>query len=69
LRRIRWLTRTYDLQWLVDQESADETSLSILSSNQLQELLVKLERAHQCIVEGIGFDEAGLVKPMIVEPR
>jgi len=36
---------------------------------QIEHLLSMMERAHACVVEGIGFDEAGLVKPLLTDPR
>lgn len=31
------------------------------------EILRQLERAHECVLEGIGFDEAGLVRSLLTE--
>jgi hypothetical protein len=69
IRRIRWLSDSYDLQWILDQEVRGEGSLSLLPMAQVEHVLAVMERAHACIVEGIGFDEAGLVKPLLVDSR
>lgn len=62
-RRIRDLSRLYHLQWLVRQETwAHQGCLDVLSDQQLLSLLEVIERARECIVEGIPFDDAGIVK-------
>jgi hypothetical protein len=60
------LTDSYDLGWLVDQELRGN-QLSLLSDSEVTEILRKLERAHECILEGVGFDEAGLVAALLTE--
>lgn len=62
LRRIRFLSRAYRLQWLIDQHQFNAPALECLSDRELSMLVGALERARECISEGLPLDDAGLVK-------
>lgn len=62
LRRIRTLSKAYRLAWLIEQNTFNQPSIDTLEDQELSELLSTLERARECIAEGIPFEDAGLVQ-------
>lgn len=62
LRRIRFLSRAYNLHWLVDQSTFNVANLDCLDDHQIGALLRDMERARECAAEGITFEDAGLLR-------
>lgn len=65
LQRIRFLAEAYGLQWLVDQETFDRGSLRSLDAIKLAMLLETMERARECLLDGISLDDAGIARSLL----
>ena len=61
LRRIRWLANDWGLAWMVDQATLGHP-IETLEDDDLRALLGDMEQGRRCCVEGVGFDDAGLVR-------
>lgn len=61
-RRVRDLERMYRLTWLINQEAFHVPGIECLEDEELADLLKMMEQARECIVEGVPFDDAGLVR-------
>lgn len=64
LDRVRWLQRTYNLQVIVKQHTFGRAGLESLSNEELKGLHGELERARECVVEGISLDEGGFIRDL-----
>ncbi len=62
VRRITDLKRFYRLQWLVDQATFNVGTIDDLDDKGLVALLDDCERARECILEDVSFEDAGLVR-------
>lgn len=61
-RRIRYLASAYKLQWLVDQATWNVANLEDLSDEDLIELHRDMDRARECPVDDVSYEDAGLVR-------
>lgn len=62
VRMIGHLRRRYGLQVLIDQATFGKGSVDELSDDELVELHRDMERARECIVDGISLEDAGLFR-------
>lgn len=61
LRRIRWLSESFGLAWMVDQVALGHR-LDTLDDGELHALLADMERGWQCLSMGDSLADAGLVR-------
>lgn len=61
-KRIRYLAGAYRLQWLVEQATFDCVNLEDLSDDELLKLHRDIDRARECPVDDVSYEEAGLVR-------
>lgn len=59
--RIRMWTRIYSLEQWLRQELGEYATLDEVPDAGLQRQLERIEHGVQCIRDGVGFDEAGLM--------
>lgn len=62
VRMIGHLRRRYGLQMLVDQATFGVGSVDRLGDQELEALYKDLERARECLADGISFEDAGLLR-------
>lgn len=62
IRRIRWLSRAFRLQWLLDQGTFHVASIECLEDAELSALLGDMERARECMRDDVSFEDAGLIR-------
>lgn len=62
LRRIRDLRRMFRLGWLVRQETFSAGGLNDLDDEAIAQLLHRMERAKDCPVEDVSYEDAGLLR-------
>ncbi|TDB29740.1 hypothetical protein ATCM_12615 [Stenotrophomonas sp. ATCM1_4] len=64
---IRSLTRAYrpfGFQLLVDQATIGRAAIEDLSDTELLALHRDLDRARECLTDGVSFEEAGLLRSL-----
>ena len=60
--RIRYLSRGYGLSWLVEQATFDRPGLDCLEDDELIQLHRDMDKALDCIRDGVAFEDADLVR-------
>jgi hypothetical protein len=61
--RIRDLGNLYSLNWLIRQETMDVLgAMECLTDDELNALLAKMERGVEARMDGVAFEEVGLVR-------
>lgn len=66
VRMIKHLRRIYRLHCLVDQATFGKGEIEDLSDEEVVALHRELERARDCIRDGISLEDAGLLKSQVV---
>lgn len=64
-RRIRYLAGAYRLQWLVDQAIFACVNIEDLADDDLIALHADMEKARECPLEDVSFEDVGLVRSRI----
>lgn len=67
LTRIRRLQKAYGLQMIVEQATFNRCGLDVLEDAEISALLQQMERARECLAEGMSFDDAGLIRNVAEE--
>ncbi len=62
ISRIRDLERMFRLGWLVRQETFHVPGLECLEDSELSALLSDMERARECLCDGIDLEHTGLIR-------
>lgn len=62
IRRIQFLSRSYGLAWLVDQHQLNAPGLESMRDTDLSTLLKEMERARECMANGIPLEDAGIIQ-------
>lgn len=62
IRRILWLRKRYGLTWLLEQACFNAANVYELDDAAVIALLQRMEKARECIADGISFEDAGLVQ-------
>ncbi len=62
ISRIRDLQRMFGLGWLVRQETFHVPTIECLEDGELSALLSDMERARECITDGIDIEHTGLIR-------
>lgn len=62
LSRIRFLSRRYQMSWLIDQEMFDTTGIESAPDERVAALLKTLENARECLSQGISLEDAGIIR-------
>jgi hypothetical protein len=62
LARIRFLSRRYQLGWLIEQETFDTPGIECATDERLADVLKKMEHARECITQGIPLEDAGIIR-------
>lgn len=65
--RIRYLSRGYGLNWLIEQATFDRPGLDSLDDDELIQLHRDMDKAMDCIRDGVAFEDADLVRRLSQE--
>lgn len=57
-----WLRKRYGLTWLLEQACFNAANVYELDDAAVIALLQRMEKARECIADGISFEDAGLVQ-------